>query len=901
MALSWNEIKSRALTFSKKWAGESREKAEAHSFWDDFFNVFGISRRRVATFEEPAIKLGGKPGSIDLFWKGTLLVEHKSKGKDLDSAYTQALDYFPGIQEEELPKYVLVSDFERFRLVNLDDKTHHEFHIKELESHVKLFGFIAGYQQKTFKEEDPVNIKAAELMGKLHDQLKVSGYGGHALEVFLVRILFCLFSDDSSIFEKDTFRELIENKTKVDGSDLGGLLTQLFQVLDTPKEKRSTHLDEEIAQFPYIDGKLFQETLPIASFNSKMREELLRCCYLDWGKISPAVFGSLFQAAMDPDLRRNLGAHYTSEKNILKLIGPLFLDELHTEFTKIKGDKKILAEFHKKLARLKFLDPACGCGNFLVITYRELRRLELEILKDLNKGQQVMDVEHIILLDVDQFYGIEIEELPARIAEVALWLTDHQMNMLVHDEFGPYLNRLPLKKSAKIVNKNALKTDWNEVVPKAELSYILGNPPFGGSKYQTDEQRAEMKLVFDGVKGSGELDFVSAWYLIAAKYIQGTNIKVAFVSTNSITQGAQVGVLWDELLNGLGIKIHFAHKTFRWGNEARGRAGVYVVIIGFAKFDAKEKMIFDYADVDGEPHMKKARNINPYLVEGPDFILKERSNPLCKEAPEIGIGNKPIDEGNYLFTEEEKTKFLELEPKAKPLFHPWVGAEEFLHGEKRYVLWLGEAEPNELRAMPYVLERIEAVKEYRLKSKSKSTRELAAKPTRFHVENMPTENYLLIPQVTSEKRQYIPLGFETPKTICSNLVLISQKATLFDFGILSSKMHMSWVRQVCGRLESRYRYSKDLVYNNYPWPKEPSPKNKEKVIECAKKILEVRNQFPGNTLADLYDPLTMPPALTKAHQDLDKAVDLCYRPQAFPDETTRIQFLFDLYGEYTKK
>ncbi len=586
MAISWNEIKNRALQFSKEWIDETRERAEKDTFWNDFFNVFGISRRRVATFEKPVKKLGDKQGFVDLFWKGTLLVEHKSKGKNLDKAYEQATDYFPGLKEHELPKYILVSDFENIKLYDLEEKTEHEFQLKDFYKNVKLFGFIAGYQKRTFKEEDPVNVKAAELMGKLHDQLKNFGYEGHPLEVYLVRLLFCLFADDTGIFEKDIFKEFIDTKTNEDGSNLGALIAQFFQVLNTPREKRLTNLDEHLNAFPYINGKLFEEPLPIAAFNSKMREILLEASSLDWGKISPAIFGSLFQSVMNPEERRNLGAHYTSEKNILKLIKPLFLDELREEFKKVKTSKPKLHEFHKKLSTLKFLDPACGSGNFLIITYRELRQLEIEILRELFKSDElVTDISDIIWLDVDQFYGIEYDEFAARITETAMWLIDHQMNMKISEEFGQYFARLPLRKAAKIVNTNALRIDWQEVVPKTELSYILGNPPFYGKQYQTKEQKEDMKLVFAGVKGAGVLDYVTAWYIRAAQYIQNTKIKVAFVSTNSISQGEQVGILWNELFNKYDIKIHFAHRTFNWKNKAKGKAAVHVVIIGFSNFE----------------------------------------------------------------------------------------------------------------------------------------------------------------------------------------------------------------------------------------------------------------------------------------------------------------------------
>jgi type I restriction-modification system DNA methylase subunit len=898
MALSWNEIKDRALKFSKEWEGESRERAEKDTFWNQFFHIFGISRRRLATFEEPVKKLNDKTGFIDLFWKGTLLVEHKSKGKDLNAAFEQATDYFHGLKEHELPKYVLVSDFERFKLYDLDEKEEFEFSLKELHKKVKLFGFIAGYQKKEFKEEDPVNIKAAELMGKLHDELEEVGYEGHFLEVFLVRLLFCLFADDTGIFEKDIFKEFLEVKTKEDGSDLGALLAQLFQVLNTPNNKRLNTLDEHLAEFPYVNGSLFEEPLPIASFNSRMREILLNCCTLDWGKISPAIFGSMFQSVMDPEERRNLGAHYTSEKNIFKLIRPLFLDELHKEFEKCGNNKKQLVKLHDRISKLKFLDPACGCGNFLIITYRELRLLELKILKRIYGAQQVFGIEQILKVEVDQFYGIEYDEFPARIAEVAMWLMDHQMNLKVSEAFGLYYARLPLSKAATIVHGNALRISWEEIVPKGDLNYILGNPPFVGAKYQDADQKKEMSLIFQGVKSAGLLDYVCAWYLLSAKFIENTNIKVALVSTNSISQGEQVSILWNALFD-YGINIIFAHRTFQWNNEARGKAAVYCVIIGFSAIPQKAKHLFEYDHVKAAPHLRKVNNINPYLIDGTDVLLSNRSKPICC-APEFGIGNKPIDGGHYLFTTEELSKFLLEEPKAEKYIKPWLGAREFLYNEKRWVLWLGEANPSDLRKLPKVLDRIELVRDFRMSSKSKPTQKIAATPTRFHVENMPSTNYLVIPEVSSEKRFYIPIGFISPKVMASNLVKISGDATLFDFGVISSAMHMSWMRYTSGKLEGRYRYSIKLVYNNYPWPLKPNEKNIKLVAAKAQKVLDAREEFSDSCLADLYDPLTMPPKLVKAHQALDKAVDLCYRPQPFPTESSRMEFLFNLYKEYTE-
>ncbi|MFN8343443.1 MAG: DNA methyltransferase [Spirosomataceae bacterium] len=899
MPLSWNEIKTRAVAFSKEWENESSEDAEAKSFWNDFFNVFGISRRRVATFEEPVKKHDNKQGFIDLLWKGVILVEHKSRGRDLDKAYKQATEYFPGLKEIELPKYILVSDFERFKLYNLDTDETKEFHLKEFVQNVHLFGFIAGYEKRVYKDEDPVNIAAAELMGKLHDQLKEVGYSGHNLERYLVRLLFCLFADDTSIFERGIFWQYIDLNTKPDGSDLAMHLSSIFDILNTPKANRLKNVDESLAQFPYVNGRLFEETLRPASFDSKMRSMLLEACALDWGKISPAIFGSMFQAVMNPKERRNFGAHYTSEKNIQKVIKPLFLDELYADFERAKGSRIRLNELHNKIASLCFLDPACGCGNFLIISYRELRQLEILILRELNKnGQGWLSINDIIKVDVDQFYGIEYDEFPAMIAEVAMWLIDHQMNMKVSDEFGQYYVRLPLRKAANIKHGNALKEDWEKLISKDKLSYILGNPPFIGSKMMSESQRIDLLDVLKNVDGAATLDYVSAWYCKAAQYIQGTLIKCAFVSTNSVAQGEQVGLLWAEMLNRYGIKIHFAHRTFKWSNEAKGNAAVYCIIIGFANTDTTDKKLYEYENIKGEPHELKVRNINPYLVDANNILITRRQEPLC-DVPKIGIGNKPIDGGNYLFTTAEKEEFLIKEPKAAKWFRRWLGSDEFINGYERWCLWLGDCPPAELRQMPEALKRVEAVKQYRLNSISAPTRKLAATPTRFHVENMPKGNYLVIPEVSSERRKYIPIGFEVSDTLSSNLVKIISNATLFHFGVLTSEMHMAWVKYVCGRLKSDYRYSKDIVYNNYPFPKNVSEVNRKKVEDAAQKILDVRAGYSGSSLADLYHPTTMPPDIIKAHLILDKAIDLCYRPQPFTTELNRVEFLFELYEQYS--
>ena len=942
MALSWNEIKDRALKFSKEWADASNEEADAKPFLVEFFNVFGISRKRVGTFEYRVKKPDDKDGYIDMLWKGTILIEMKSRGKNLDKAYQQAIDYTHGLKQHELPKYILVSNFENFRLYDLEDNTLVEFKLNDLVNNVRHFGYMLGYQKKIYKEEDPANIKAAELMGKLHDRLKEIGYTGHPLEVYLVRLLFCLFAEDTTIFEKQQFQDYIEQRTNIDGSDLAAKLHELFQVLNTPKEKRFTNLDEQLAEFPYVNGKLFEEILPMASFDSKMRQALLDCTYINWSKISPAIFGSMFQSVMNPEERRNLGAHYTSETNILKLIKPLFLDELWKEFESVKGNKNKLKEFHQKLGSLKFLDPACGCGNFLIITYRELRLLEIEILKELYGTQQVFGIDQIMLVDVDQFYGIEYEEFPARIAEVAMWLIDHQMNMLISNEFGQYYVRLPLEKAAHIVVGNALQLDWSALIEhvgvdvkagttniimvnepevyydtvnvfskkvqifegtypktfsgKTHFDYILGNPPFVGKKEQNQEQKLDMQRIFSGVKGFGVLDYVTAWYVKAAQLIANTPTKVAFVSTNSITQGEQVGVLWNLLFNHYNIKIHFAHRTFKWSNEAKGNAAVHVVIIGFANYDTNNKRIFEYEDVKSEPHEIKVKNINPYLIDTKDIIIDKRIKPICN-VPKIAFGSMPNDGGNFLFTDEEKMEFVTKEPEAEKFFKPLISAHEFLNGHKRWCLWLKNADPTELKKAKLITERVDNVKKLRAESKRETTQKLAAFPTLFGEDRQPESDYVLIPRVSSENRKYIPMGFFDENSIASDSCLFVEGANLYHFGILMSAMHMAWVKHICGRLKSDYRYSANIVYNNFPWPENPTEKQIAAIESAAQKVLDTRLQFPNSCLADLYDPLTMPPALVKAHNELDKAVDLAYRPQPFTSEANRMVYLFELYGD----
>ena len=898
MPLSKNEIKQRAVAFIDKWKDETSEDAEAKPFLEDFFKIFGVERKRIATFEHKVKKLNENDGYIDLFWKATIIVEMKSRGKDLDKAFQQAKDYLHNIPQHELPRYILVSDFHHFRLYHLEEESIHTFLITELLDNLHFFDFIAGYEQKTFKEQDPVNIKAAELLGKFHDRLEEIGYSGHELEVYLVRILFCLFAEDTGIFDRQHFQFFIEERTQPDGSDLASRLQELFQILNTPREKRFKNIDEQLNAFHYINGKLFEENLKIASFDSKMRQTLLECCYLDWSKISPAIFGSMFQSVMDPTERRNLGAHYTSEKNILKLIKPLFLDELWEEFNNVKHNRNKLTQFHDKLSKLKFLDPACGCGNFLIITYRELRLLEIEILKNLyDDGQQILEISELIKLNVDMMYGIEIEEFPARIAEVAMWLIDHQMNIAVSNEFGQYLTRIPLVKSANIHNANALKLDWNEVINKNELSFIIGNPPFIGSKMMTAEQRADVVAEADNIKGSGTLDFVTAWYFKSAKYIQNTKIKVALVSTNSIVQGEQVGILWKSLIEIYGIYIQFAHRTFKWNNEAKGKAAVYCVIVGFANFDTKNKFIYHYENINEDPLEIKAKFINAYLVDAKNVFIEKRNSTLSNSINMVK-GNLALDYGYLILSEVEKEELLEKNINLSNYIKRYIGGNAIINNEIRYCLWFTDILPNELNKFDFLNDRFEKVKVSRLKANSKLTQQMAKLPYLFNQRNL-YKSWLGIPETSGESRNYIPINFYNDEYVPNNTCYVVPNCGMFHFGVLTSIMHMSWVKTVCGRMKSDYRYSNTLVYNNYPWPPNPTEKQIKAIEEKAQKVINVRAKYPESSLAVLYDPLTMPPDLVKAHNELDKAVDKSYRSTPFTTEAERLEFLFSLYETYT--
>ncbi len=925
--LDWNDIRARAAKFADDWKNANYERGETQTFYNEFFQLFGVTRRRLASFEHGVKLPANKRGYLDLFWKGKLLVEQKSKGRDLKPARKQALAYFDGLREEDLPRYILLSDFQTFELYDLDIDPDAPlvFRLDQLPDHVQAFGFIVGQEKRVFRDQDPANIAASELMGALHDALEEAGYTGHALERFLVRLLFCLFADDTGIFQPVGICEEYVANTREDGADLGAALANLFQVLNTPEDKRLKTLSAELNQFPYINGDLFAETLPLPAFDRAMREKLLYACGFKWEAISPAIFGSLFQSVMNKEERRKKGAHYTSEKNILKVIEPLFMDDLRAEFSAIKalkrGRDKALEEFHAKLARLTFFDPACGCGNFLVIAYRELRDLEIDLLKELHPTEQrVTDIGLYTKLNVDQFYGIEIEEFPARIAEVAMWMTDHIMNARLSAAFGQSYVRIPLKTSPNIRNADALEIDWAEVLPPEKCSFVFGNPPFGGAKFQSDHQRAQVRRIA-GLGGSGgTLDYVCAWFLKAGDYARrghdvpsplkgegsGTTApRIAFVATNSITQGEQVAQLWPLLFERYNLEIAFAHRTFEWLSDARGRAHVHCVILGLTRREdePKEKRLFSYPDIGGDPVESRHAALSPYLFDASGLqnrhLVVEETTSGVSYAPKLIFGNMPNDGGHLILTESERSDFIAARAEDEKFIRRLVGADDLINGYLRYCLWLKDASPSDLRKSKKIMERLALVKEYRSKSTRRATKLLADQPALFGEIRQTDGPFILIPRHSSERREYIPFGFQTSGEIAHDSCLFAPRADLWDFALITSRMHMAWLRFIGGRLKSDYRYSIGMVYNPFPWPAAPDAKSREKIRALAQGVLDARAAHQGATLADLYDPDTMPPDLRKAHRALDEAVDKLYRAQPFASDRERVEHLFMLYEKLT--
>jgi len=930
ITLSWNTIRARAKAFARDWKGRGYEKGETQLFYRDFFDLFGCNVEQLGRFEEPVKKLGNKRGYIDLFWPGTLLVEQKSKGGDLPEAYRQAKDYLLCLEKEKLPRYLLLCDFQRFELHDLQAREGDgitRFSLAELADHVQAFAFIRGDVETAHIRQEQVTIAAAEHIGRLHDLLAADGFGGQDLQLLLIRIVFCLFADDTGIFQqRGSLLALLKNRTAPSGDDLGAWLQRLFDTLNTPGERRQQSLDEELAQFPYINGALFERATRIPSFTAAMRAALIAACEFDWKHVSPAIFGSLFQSVMDAKQRREQGAHYTSEKHILRLIGPLFLDALEADFETIRNSKNTKKnKFEKyqilyaKIVRLTFFDPACGCGNFLVVTYQSIRQLETRLLQELYRlnpdTRRGINIESQI--DVDRFYGIELGEFAAKIAQIALWMTDHLCNLELSAAFGEEYARIPLKKSPHIHCGDALELDWHSVLPAMQCSYLLGNPPFGGAKFQSDAQRQQVRRIANLGKTGGTLDYVCAWFIKAAEYANmavAQNIKhpkippqIAFVATNSITQGEQVAQLWLLLFERHGMEITFAHRTFDWESEARGKAHVHVVIVGLAvrAYAPAQRRLFSYDDIRGEPKISQHQALSPYLIDAgalnnPHLVVKEEARSLMGYPPLI-IGSQPIDNGHYIFSTAEKYAFLQKEPAAAPFIRPFMGGHEFINGTQRWILTLHQASPAQLRQMPHVLERIEAVKKYRQTSKRKSTLVLAEKPTRYNVKIIPENPFLALPQVSSENRDYIPIGYLHPPIIPSSQLKIIGNAQLWHFAILTSRIHMAWMRQFAGRLKSDYRYSSGTVYNPFPWPEglQTHSEAQEQLNQLAQAVLDARAVHPSSTLADLYDRRTMPPNLRQAHTKLDKAVDRLFSKEPFKDDAARVAHLLACYEAMT--
>lgn len=906
--LSWNEIRVRARAFADEWAHAHYEKGETQSFYNDFFEVFGLKRRQVARFEEQVKTLKDTTGFIDLFWPKILLVEQKSAGRDLEKARAQAGAYFDAIRDGDKPRFQLLCDFQTFELLDRDTGEETRFALADLPAHVDKFGFMIGREKRSFKDQDPVTIKAAELMGRIHDELEASGYTGHDLERYLVRLLFMLFADDTGIFEpRDRLLDYIEHRTAEDGSDLGSRLNDLFWVLNTPEDRRQTTIDEDLAAFPYINGDLFAASLPPAFFTAAMRQTLLEACQFNWAKVSPAIFGSLFQSVMKPEERRRKGAHYTTEKNILKLIGPLFLDDLRAQFARLKalktGKKQRLQAFQQMLGTLNLFDPACGCGNFLVIAYREIRALELECLVELRQAG-VLDLfgDSLSVVDVDQFHGIELEEFPARIAEVAMWMMDHIMNLELSERFGEYLPRIPLKRSPHILHADALETDWAAFLPPEKCSYVLGNPPFIGAKYQSVEQRQQVRDIARLGGSGGTLDYVTAWFLKAGAYANapGGKADIAFVSTNSITQGEQVAQLWPLLFDRFKLEIAFAHRTFAWGSEARGVAHVHVVIIGLTRRDRERevKRLFSYETVKSEPEETQHKALTAYLFGVEDnriakLTVEEISRPM-NGARRLKTGVQMIDNGILTLDLEQAKSLIDNEPGAARWLRRYIGGDEFINGFYRHILYLRDITPTELQELPRIRSLVAQVRAYRAASKRPSTVAMASNPTEVGVDERPQAAILVIPNTSSERREYVPMGWLGTDVVANQKLRILPDPRAYEFAILTSAMHMAWMRAITGRMKSDYMYSVGVVYNTFPWPT-LSDAAKARLDDLAQAILDARAQFPEATLAELYDPDLMPPSLRKAHQANDRYVDSLYRKGGFATERERVEHLFGLY------
>ena len=904
-----------AKAFAEKWAGRGYEKGETHTFWIELLRtVLGVEYPESFISFETQVLLG-HTSFIDAYIPETkVMIEQKGLHIDLDkpakqsdgsflTPYQQAKRYADELELSKKPRYIVVCNFKTFHIHDMEHPhaAPEVLQLADLSTEYYRLSFLTDLHKAHLKREMALSIQAGEIVGQLYDAILKQYHDPSAertlksLNMLCVRLVFCLYAEDAGIFGvKNQFHDYLQ---RFEPRDLRRALIDLFRVLNTREADRDPYLDEDLAAFPYVNGGLFAEAdIEIPQFDAVGRTLLLEKASdnFNWSDISPTIFGAVFESTLNPETRRAGGMHYTSIENIHKVIDPLFLDDLRAELERSLSHKAIatrnkkLLALQDKLANLTFLDPACGSGNFLTETYLSLRRLENRILSAIYQDQAVLGLDDVIKVNINQFYGIEINDFAVTVAKTALWIAESQMMKATEDIVHRNLDFLPLKSYVNIVEANALRLDWNTVIPKERLHYIMGNPPFVGARLMSVEQKADLNAIFEGGKNVGNLDYVSCWYKKAAEMMLGTFIRAALVSTNSITQGEQASLLWKPLVEKLGVHIDFAHRTFRWDSEANSKAHVHCVIVGFSIVPSEKPCLL----FDGD-NVKTCQTINAYLCDAPNVFIESRSTPLCA-VPEIGIGNKPIDDGNYLFLPEEKEAFLQQEPEAEKYFRKWYGAQEFISNKPRWCLWLGECSPVELRQMPKCLERVENVRQFRLASKSAGTRKIADTPTRFHVENMPKGNYIVVPETSSERRFYTPIGFLTPDVLCSNAIRLIPDATLYHFGILTSSVHMAWMRAVAGRLKSDYRYSKDIVYNNFPWC-EPTEAQKVAIEQTAQGILEARALYPDCSLADLYDETTMPPELRKAHQANDRAVMKAY---GYAPTLTEPEIVADLMKRY---
>ena len=930
-SLSLNTIRERCVKFAHEWSDcVGDEKQEGHEFMRELMQCFGITKRKAISYERRSNRAStGRQGYIDALIPGKALIEMKSAGKDLDKAEEQALDYIHDLADVETPRLLIISDFRHVRIVDLDsematdgsgDVGRTEFRLAQLPDHVDDLKFLAGYGmvQVGSREQEEASIRAARVMADLYEALDGSGYSDHEASIFLIRTLFCLYGDDAGLWERDLFTEFLETRTREDGSDLGAQLALLYQTLKTPMECRQSTLDELTARFPYVNGGIFEEQLNIPSFSSAMRDELMRACAFDWSGISPAIFGSLFQAVKSPKARRELGEHYTSETNILKTLGPLFLDELRQKFADHAHDAKKLTDLRQELGELRIMDPACGCGNFLVVAYRELRSLDTEILvrirelelarKDNDEFQATMFFddrgEHAeIMVQLDHFFGIEIEEWPARIAQTALHLAHHQANREMERLLGQAPSILPLSTSAHITIGNALRTDWTQVCPPSPTVRIVGNPPFIGQSMRSEEQTDDLRFVW-GDAYDGYLDYVTGWFIKASQYFQSVprGGRFAFVSTNSIAQGAPVPALFRPLLDG-GWRIRFAHQTFAWTSEAPGAAAVHCVITGFDRGAPHEKarpVLFTYLSPKAQPEAVPVDHINPYLVEGPDVFVAARRSPLSPYLPEVYFGSKPADGGNLIVEAEDYPQVV-ADPVAAKYLRPFRMGREVVRGLDRWCLWMHteDFDPRDIDRSPILKERVRACATFRQGSKKKATVLGAQTAHLFQENHQPSEPYVAIPRVVSETRRFYTAAHLSEDVIAGDQLYTALDPDGFLFAIISSSMLMTWQMTIGGRLESRLRFANKIVWNTLPLP-EVSDKQRAAIIAAGQGVLDARAEQPGVSLADMYNPLAMSPILLKAHRALDRAVDRAFGARkALETNEQRLAILFKRYQEMT--